>query len=258
MQKLKFGIGNSKLGKNTLTFDLPAGHACPFAKECRSCADRCTGKLTDGKHVKFRCYGATSEAMFPNVRAKRWQNYELLQSAGLKKPFAMAELINASLPDWNGLVRIHADGDDFFNSAYFRAWCEVAQHRPGKVIKFNGKVQILGTIFYAYSKAIPYIIRGEQPDNLRIVASEGGTHDALLKRSGYRTAKVVFSEAEAKRLKLKIDHDDSSPWYTDESFALLIHGTQPKGSEAGEAMKQLKKRGWYGYGKSQKKAKVLA
>jgi len=258
MNQLKFGIGNSKLGKNTLKFDLPAGHVCPFAKECRSCADRRTGRITDGRYTKYRCFGATSEAIYPNVRQNRWSNYELLQSVGLQNTAAMVELIDASLPDWNGLVRIHAEGGDFFNVRYFRAWCEIARRRPGQIVEFNGKKQILGTIFYAYSKAIPYIIRGEQPDNLRIVASEGGTHDALLKRSGYRTCKVVYSDEEAERLGLEIDHDDSHVWAKPGSFALKIHGTQPKGSAAGEAMKLLRKQGWYGYGKSQKKAKVLA
>ena len=72
-----------------------------------------------------------------------------------------------------------------------------------------------------------------------------------------RSAKVVFSEAEAEKLGLEIDHDDSHaarPSLRDQDFALLIHGTQPAGSEAAKALKELKGKGSY----SRKKNKVLA
>jgi hypothetical protein len=70
-----------------------------------------------------------------------------------------------------------------------------------------------------------------------------------------RSAKVVFSEAEAEELGLEIDHDDShaaKPSLRNQSFGLLIHGTQPKGSEAGEALRALKGKGSY----SRKKKEV--
>ncbi len=53
-----------------------------------------------------------------------------------------------------------------------------------------------------------------------------------------------FSEAEAEALGYEIDHTDelaAIPEIRDESFALLIHGVQPKGSKASDAIKQLKK-----------------
>ena len=55
---------------------------------------------------------------------------------------------------------------------------------------------------------------------------------------------VVFSEAEAKEKGLEIDHDDSHaavPEWRHNSFALLVHGVQPKGSKAAEALKILKR-----------------
>jgi len=58
----------------------------------------------------------------------------------------------------------------------------------------------------------------------------------------------VFSEAEANSLGLDIDHDDShaaNPAWRDNSFALLVHGTQPAGSEAATALKELKGKGSY-------------
>ena len=55
---------------------------------------------------------------------------------------------------------------------------------------------------------------------------------------------VVFSEDEAYERGLEIDHNDSHaavPDWEFDDFALLIHGTQPKGTEAAEALKVLKK-----------------
>jgi hypothetical protein len=60
---------------------------------------------------------------------------------------------------------------------------------------------------------------------------------------------VVLSEREARRKwKLPLDHDDTHVWKYDKDFAILIHGTQPKGSKAGKAWYQLckvKKTGGY-------------
>ena len=61
-----------------------------------------------------------------------------------------------------------------------------------------------------------------------------------------RFAKVVYSEQEAQDLGLAIDHDDThaaKPSLRNQSFALMLHGTQPKGSEAADALKLLKKNG---------------
>ena len=47
---------------------------------------------------------------------------------------------------------------------------------------------------------------------------------------------------------LEIDHDDSHaarPDLRHQSFALLIHGVQPKGSEAAKAVVKLKGKGSY-------------
>ena len=96
-------------------------------------------------------------------------------------------------------------------------------------------------------------------DNFVLTASYGGRDDHLIDDPTFnlRSAKVVFSEAEAEKLGLEIDHDDSHaarPSMRDKDFALLIHGTQPKGSEAATALKELKGKGSY----SRKKNKVLA
>jgi len=66
----------------------------------------------------------------------------------------------------------------------------------------------------------------------------------LIAEHGLRSAKVVYSEAQAERMGLEIDHDDShacDPARANQDFALLIHGVQPKGSLAANALKILKK-----------------
>ena len=55
------------------------------------------------------------------------------------------------------------------------------------------------------------------------------------------------SSKEAPREQLPvfaIDHDDThaaKPSLSNQSFALMLHGTQPKGSEAADALKVLKR-----------------
>jgi hypothetical protein len=63
----------------------------------------------------------------------------------------------------------------------------------------------------------------------------------MIDRLAWKEARVVYSEQEAADLGLEIDHDDEHAAFGKKDFALLIHGTQPKGSAAGEALKQIKK-----------------
>jgi hypothetical protein len=51
---------------------------------------------------------------------------------------------------------------------------------------------------------------------------------------------VVFHPDEAAALGLEIDHDETHALYGKSNFALLIHGTQPKGTNAASAIKTLK------------------
>jgi hypothetical protein len=159
----------------------------------------------------------------------------------------MVELIHNSLPKDVGIVRIHVAGD-FFNQEYMQAWYTVALRNPR-------------TLFYAYTKSLRFWVGGisEFPEiwNFVLTASYGGRDDHMIDEFNLRSAKVVFSEAEAEELGLAIDHDDShaaKPTLRDDSFALLIHGTQPAGSEASTALKKLKGKGSY----SRKKVQVSA
>jgi hypothetical protein len=117
---------------------------------------------------------------------------------------------------------------------YFDAWLELAVRRPD-------------VRFYAYTKSLPFWIkrRAILPDNFLLTASRGGKADHLIDEHGLREARVVFTEQEADDLGLEIDHDDSHAALPGPSFALLIHGVQPKGSETGKAVRALRGVGSY-------------
>lgn len=230
-----FGIGNAKLSKSIATFSLPAGHSCPFARECLSKSDLLTGRLVDGVHCRFRCFSATNEARATTVRKQRWNNFNILRDS--KSEAKIGTVIQNSLPHGMDKVRVHVSGD-FFNERYFVAWVNVALNNP------------LIT-FYGYTKALPYLVkyRKHLPSNFRFTASRGGTHDYLIDKEGLRSAEVVFSVEEAQAKGLEIDHDDSlaiAPHGN--SFALLLHGTQPVGTPAAKAWSKLMASGIGGYG----------
>lgn len=241
MTNLKFKRGNAKLGRETLVFSLPAGWTCPAAKLCFSRANQDTGKLTDGPHNQFRCYAASSETLFSNVRKGRWKNFEALKACQ-GSTVDMINLIERSIaPFINSKclpvkrIRIHESGD-FFSQAYFDAWLIVAITHPT-------------VIFYAYTKALPFWISRKNilPSNLRLTASYGGRYDALIEKHSLKYVKVVFSELEAVKLGLKIDHDDSRAWKLADSFAILLHGTQPAETPAAKAWQAIKTKGRGGY-----------
>lgn len=225
---LFFGNGNAKI-PGIFTFSLPSGYSCPGADICLSKAHVDTGVITDGPKTRFRCFSASQEAAFPSVRRSRWKNYQALVSR--RDMVGKMNLILDNLPKKAKIVRIHVAGD-FFNQDYFDAWLGVAERRPD-------------ILFYAYTKSIPYWIAriGFIPDNLKLVASRGGRHDRLIEKYGLRYAEVVYSEQEAREKGLPIDHDDSHAYASDESFALLVHSTQPKGSLAAKAISAMKAEG---------------
>lgn len=143
--------------QTTYEFNLPAGYACPFASACKTKADRDTGKLVV-KPVKsddtYVCYAARAER-FPGVRDSRWRNFEAVREAlsNGDVPF--------SIPKRATHVRIHGSGD-FFNEAYFRAWCDTARANPD-------------VTFWAFTKSIGYWANNLDyvPANLSLTASVG-------------------------------------------------------------------------------------
>ena len=248
---LKFSAANAKThalaavpslaaflaGKRKIySLDLLSGFSCPFAHECLSKAVVTNGKrsIKDGPHTKFRCFSASQEVQYTNVYNSRKHNFDSLRACDTAGQ--MAQLIADSMPNNLGICRIHVAGD-FFNQRYFDAWLQVAKHNPDR-------------LFYAYTKSLRFWLHRRslvnKCDNFVLTASYGGRDDSLIAKRKLRYAKVVFSEAEAG--SLAIDHDDShaaNPDSQRESFALLLHGTQPKGSEASVALRDLKGIGSY-------------
>lgn len=93
------------------------------------------------------------------------------------------------------------------------------------------------------------VLELESIEYLILTASYGGTHDRLIAEHSLKSARVVFSVAEAAELGLPIDHDDSNAWSHSKSFALLLHGTQKAGTPAAKALSALRASGFKGYSK---------
>ena len=218
--------------RKVYSFDLLSGWSCPMAKDCLSKVVQIgdSRKIQDGKDCQFRCFSASQEATFPSAYNKRKANFDYMKSCNSTDE--MVDEIVSAMPKNLGICRIHVAGD-FFNQKYFRAWQEVARICPDR-------------LFYAYTKSLNWWVadRNNLPKNLVLTASRGGRLDRLIDQHNLRESKVVFSEAEADALGYEIDHTDelaAIPEIRDESFALMIHGVQPKGSEAAAAIKELKR-----------------
>ena len=226
---LNFTKGNAKLGKQTLIFNLPAGKTCPGALFCKSFAVvDVNGKrnIQDGEHTIFRCFAASSEVQYDAAFYNRAQNLQMVSDA--IKDGSAANLIHNSIQEHrtrnSKLVRIHESGD-FFSGAYLDAWIEVAIRNPD--LKF-----------YCYSKSLQLFLNFKMPENFYMTASYGGKFDYLIDEGFFtRYAKVFMTEDDANAAGLEVDHDDSH-CFGNKPFALLVHGTQPKGSAWGAAIRQ--------------------
>ena len=225
---LKISPSNAKIGYESLS--LLSGHSCPFALDCMAKVNLKTFKIIDGKEALFRCFSATAEAAFPSVRKQREHNFDELRACSTVDE--IVELLTMSIRPSYAPFRIHVGGE-FFNQMYFDAWIEYAKRNPQR-------------IFYAYTKSLPYWVAriDSIPANLSLTASRGGRMDHLIDEHGLKEARVVFSELEAQKLGLEIDHDDSHAIDNNgESFALLLHGTQKAKSTASQAIKTMKANG---------------
>jgi hypothetical protein len=172
-------------------------------------------------------------------------------------------------PAGKGVLRVHVSGD-FFSQAYFNAWMGAAKLFPD-------------ITFYAYTKSIPYWVKAKTdgiiPKNFKLNGSYGGSKDDLIRKNEFKFARVCFTKEEAEnypyvdadKTELIIDSDgkEAQQYWIDENgirteivglyvceeddipafrdneppFALLLHGTQPKGSEAQSAIAAIKSEG---------------
>jgi hypothetical protein len=246
---LGFSNGNSKLEWPYLS--LPAGYTCPFATMCKNFPAKWEGPVKGGRFkkpasweknvkpgpkAKFMCYAARAQGQYPGANIQAFKNLDLIKKFKTKEE--IADLIIKSMRfhkiQDTDIFRIHEAGD-FFSQIYFDAWIEVAKKLPG-------------TLFYAYTVSLPFWIarKGQIPKNFKLIASMDEENAQTILDNDLRYSKVVSSVEEAKELGLLIDVDDSIAWGSDENFALLIHGPQPSGSEAAQALKRNKEAGMYG------------
>lgn len=225
-------------GRKVYSLDLLSGWSCPGARDCLAKVYVQDGKrwLEDGPHTQFRCFSASQEVAYPIVYKRRKANYDTLRS--MRYTSQIKRLLLWSLPCDVGILRYHVGGE-FFKQTYLNAAVEVAEARPD-------------VLFYAYTKSLHFLRNVDMVDppngvirpNFLITTSHGGRYDHLIDKLGVRTATVVYSEAEA--YDLPIDHDDSHAARPGGNFALLLHGVQPKGSEASKALVKLRGKGSYG------------
>ena len=177
-------------------WNLPAGHSCPFAKDCKIKVDRITGKFeTIGK--VYRCYAASAER-FPGVRESRWKNFEYVTKHR-----------SLEIPKDATHIRVHSSGD-FFSQWYFDMWMDIARENPD--VKF-----------WAFTKSIRFWVNrlGTIPDNFTLQASYGSMDDKLIDKHNLKFAKVFTDKDEAIKSGLPIDYDDTLAMSGSQSFALL-------------------------------------
>jgi hypothetical protein len=243
---LNFTKGNGKLSKDTLIFNLPAGKTCPGALLCKSFAvvgEDGKRHIQDGKYTQFRCFAASGEVQYDSAFHNRANNLEMIIDA--MSNLTVVDLIHNSIQYHRTRntkkVRIHESGD-FFIGKYLDAWIDVAKRNPD-------------LIFYCYSKSLELFLGYELPENFYMTASYGGKWDNLIDAGHFtRYSKVVMYEEDAQALGLEVDHDDSH-CLGDKPFALLVHNTQPKGSEWGKAIRNRRNVGKFsGYSAKQKVA----
>jgi len=180
----------------TWEWNLPAGHSCPFAKDCKIKVDRVTGKF-DNIGNGYRCYAAIAER-FPGVRNMRWNNFEFVLFGG-----------EIEVPKKAKYIRIHSSGD-FYNEEYFLKWIDICNRHPDK-------------IFWAFTKSVRYWVkhRDKIPANLTMTASIGGLEDKLVLEHNLKYSLLVKSIEVAEKRELPIDNDDTLAMAGDYSFALL-------------------------------------
>lgn len=213
-----------------------SGWTCPGAKDClaKVIIENGRRKVKDGNEMKFRCFSASQEALFPAVYNQRQANFDYLNS--FDNLWDMATGIVNSIPNDAGIIRINVAGD-IFSQKYFDAIIVVANSCPG-------------VLFYAYTKSLNFWVNrlSDIPENLVLTASYGGRYDYLIDMYNLRYVKVIADSLSSQTNTLPIDHNDSlaaRPDIRNEHFALLLHGVQAAGSVASSFLKELNGKGSY-------------
>lgn len=190
--RIRISEKNSKLKKDGIvSFNLPAGHACPGKGDCFGL-----------------CYAMVGPQSWPDAISARAENW-----ASADRPdFAdrMTEELKAFPPGQK--VRVH-DSGDFYNQDYIDKWHKIAQANPDKH-------------FYAYTKALNLDWRKlAQLPNFNIIQSVGGAYDNLIDPSLPHA--FIFPSADEMHSNGYIDTSHSDLPATDKKntkIGLVIHG----------------------------------
>lgn len=153
--------------KEFICFNMPARITCPQAKIC----------------LKY-CYASKGRYVFPPVKASMMRHYEM------SKTDRFITLINEEI-GWKIrqaakkgktlYVRVH-DSGDYYSLEYARKWIAIANANPE-------------AIFYSYTKSVSmwhYLEdNGEKPDNFKLIMSEGGKEDLLIRNDDTRAVVIT-------------------------------------------------------------------
>ena len=230
MELFKFQHGNKKLPDSIMHFSLPAGYTCPGARICHSKFSRKTRKIEDGPDCLWRCSAAMEETR-PNVNKARDHNHRLVEE--LKSdPIRLGEHL---------LLSIKAKR--ILKTRYVRWFTSGDCYTPALRDAIIYCADMTNLVHYLYTKNLPIWLGVRLPENLRVTASWGGKWDSLIEEGHFpRNAKVFNYYEDAEACGREIDTDDSLAYSAQATaFGLLIHGTQPSGSDAGIAARHNRK-----------------
>jgi hypothetical protein len=139
-----FSVGNKKLSKNILIWNLPRLITCPGAGACSDW-----------------CYERKIEKIYKNTIPFRLRNLDMASQSS----FA-ADVISKLECMKQPYVRIHECGD-FFNQGYLDKWKEIA-----------GRVR--NKLFYSFTKSFHLDLWTNLPHNFQIIQSTGSRWDHLI------------------------------------------------------------------------------
>lgn len=141
---IQMSIGNSKLSKNILIWNLPRLLTCPGAGAC-----------------KDWCYEIKIERRYRVTQPYRQRN--LCTSKDPKFARMVVDYLREKKQPY---VRIHESGD-LYNQKYLNRWKEIARLTPNKQ-------------FYCFTKSMHLDLWTNLPPNLQIIQSTGSKWDSKI------------------------------------------------------------------------------
>jgi hypothetical protein len=190
--KIKISKDNAKLKKdNIVSFNLPAGHACPGKGDCFG-----------------PCYAMVGPQSWPAAISVRTNNW----GAADRPDFV--ERMNKELSRFptGQKVRVH-DSGDFYSQDYIDKWHAIAQAHPDKK-------------FYAYTKALNFDWKKLAAlPNFNIVQSVGGAYDSKIDPNLPHA--FIFPSADEMHRNGYVDTNSSDLPASDKKntkIGLVIHG----------------------------------